>query len=64
MFKHSQYKPKSFGIKINIDLEANNLEKKLYLHGLFLPTLATVGQLMTPYQPQRKQNQWGHHELG
>ena len=31
-FKHSQWKPKPFGITINIDLEAPTVEKKIYIY--------------------------------
>ena len=30
IFRHSQWKPKPFGTKINIDLEATSVEKKIY----------------------------------
>ena len=32
IFKHSQWKPKLFGIKINIDLEAKNVENNIYIY--------------------------------
>ena len=31
IFRHSQKKTKPFGIKINIDLEATSVEKKIYI---------------------------------
>ena len=45
IFKHSQLKPNPFGIKINIDLEATSVEKKIYIYMThFTPTgLNTVG---------------------
>ena len=32
IFRHSQKKTKPFGIKINIDLEATSVEKKIYIY--------------------------------
>ena len=32
IFKRSQWKPKPFGIKINIDLEATSVENKIYIY--------------------------------
>ena len=45
IFRHSQKKTKPFGIKINIDLEATSVEKKIYIYmGHFYPFgLNTVG---------------------
>ena len=32
IFKHSHWKPNTFGIKINIDLEAASVEKKIFIY--------------------------------
>ena len=37
IFKHSQWKPKLFGIKINIDLEAKNVENNIFIWPSFNP---------------------------
>ena len=35
IFKRSQWKPKPFGIKINIDLEAASVENKIYIYMVY-----------------------------
>ena len=54
IFKHSQWKSKPFGIKINIDLEAPSVENKIYSYWAhFLPfwtehSGVTNGPLLPP----------------
>ena len=53
VFKHSQLKPKPFGIKINIDLEAAGVEKKIiymvYFHPLWIEnSVVTHSPLLPP----------------
>ena len=66
IFKCSQWKPKPFGIKINIDLEAASVEKKIYICMVHFYPLWTEHsrEPMTPYYLQRKQNEWGKDEPG
>ena len=64
IFKHSQWKPKPFEIKINIDLEARSVEKEIIYMTIFTPFgLNTGGNpwlLITP----KENNQWGNDEPG
>ena len=61
IFEHFQWKPKPIAIKINIDLEATSVKKKIYIYMAYFHPL-WIKHTMAPYYPQRKQNQWDNDE--
>ena len=61
IFKYSQRKPKPFGVKINIDLEATSVERKLtFIWPIFTPFRLNTGVTHGPLLPPKKTKPMGY----